>query len=534
MEHESDTTRSEPMIHAHRTDILLIGINAKYIHASFGLRYLLANLGSYRSRASILEFDLNTRIPEMVERALQHHPFVIGIGVYIWNVNQVRSFVYHMKQISPETRIVLGGPEVSFEQATITWLAEADHVISGEADLAFHDLCAALLNSHDSKRQPEKWIQAPPPDVNQLTLPYPYYNELDIRHRIVYVEASRGCPFTCEFCLSALEIPVRAFPLEPFLESLQELYDRGLRHFKFVDRTFNLNIATGMAILKFFEMRYEPGLFLHFEMIPDRLPDPLREIIATFPSGCIQFEIGIQSLNKEVSKNIHRRQNQRKLEENIQYLRKHTGVHLHVDLIAGLPGEDMRSFARGFNQLLRLDPHEIQLGILKRLKGTPMTQRETSFSMIYDEEPPYEILQTSHMNFLQIQRIKRFARYWDLIGNSGNFTQTLKLLLGGSKDAFSTFMHLSDWIYQTTEGQRHGIALTRLLDLIFTYCTGTLRMEADIVATTAWKDYHTPNRNDIPKCLRPYIRDLPNRNKLHPNPASSAQKRQVQHQQTRS
>src|SRR6185295_16549237 len=216
-------------------------------------------------------------------------------------------------------------------------------------DFKFAEVCSAILAGN---RPAQKVIPAELPDMNRIVLPYGLYTNDDIAHRVVYVEASRGCPFTCEFCLSSLDIPVRAAPLDLFLAALDRLLARGATQFKFVDRTFNLNLATSRAILEFFLERWRDGLFVHFEMIPDRLPDALREVIAKFPPGALQFEVGIQTFDEATAKNISRRQNYTKLEDNLRYLRASTGVHVHADLIAGLPGETVESFGRGFDRLI--------------------------------------------------------------------------------------------------------------------------------------------------------------------------------------
>ncbi|MCI0536833.1 MAG: B12-binding domain-containing radical SAM protein [Verrucomicrobiales bacterium] len=482
-------------------DIVLTTLNAKYIHASFGLRYLLANLGSLRPRACLLEFDINQRVTDIVEAILARRPKIVALGIYIWNAQLSGEVVGMIKRVRPDSTIVLGGPEVSFETEQQAICQKADYVITGEADFKFAELCAGLLRGDEPE---QKVIPAELPDLHKLVLPYDFYDERDVAHRIIYVEASRGCPFTCEFCLSSLDVPVRPVPLDPLLESLQRLLDRGVQQFKFVDRTFNLNLNTSQAILEFFLARYRPGLFLHFEMIPDRLPEGLRDLIVRFPPGALQFEVGIQSFNDEVSRRIKRRQNLDKLAENFRFLRNHTGVHIHADLIVGLPGESLESFGRGFDRLIALRPQEIQVGILKRLRGTPIVRHDGEWQMVYSEQPPYEILQNKLLDFETMQRLRRFARYWDLVGNSGNFVETAPLLWKQSGKPFESFMRWSDWLYGAT-GRKHGIALGELAEILFTYLTTELGLEPAEVAPVLWRDYQRGGRSDRPAFLRPYI-----------------------------
>jgi radical SAM superfamily enzyme YgiQ (UPF0313 family) len=399
-------------------DIVLATLNAKYIHASFGLRYLMANLGELRDRACLAEFVINQQPLEIVEAILAKEPRIVGFGVYIWNVEQTTEVVALLKRIRPELIIILGGPEVSYETEGQEIVALADHVITGEADVKFAEVCRELLSdtgtpacgvSEDRQECLPHIIAAELPALNQLASPYELYTDEDLKNRVIYVEASRGCPFTCEFCLSSLDIPVRAFATDAFLASMQRLLDRGATQFKFVDRTFNLHLPTSSAILQFFLDRWREGLFLHFEMVPDRLPEQLRGLIRQFPAGAVQFEVGIQTFDDATSKNISRRQNLDRLADNFRFLREETGVHIHADLIVGLPGEGIESFGRGFDRLVRLGPQEIQIGILKRLRGTPIVRHDDEYRMIYAPHPPYEILSTRDIPFEQMQRMRRFA-----------------------------------------------------------------------------------------------------------------------------
>ena len=506
-------------------DIVLTTLNAKYIHTAFGLRYLFANLGDLSSRAALREFDINQRPLEIVEALLALEPQIIGFGVYIWNTTETAEVIATLKRLRPGLKIILGGPEVSYETAAQAIVQLADHVITGEADLEFASVCRQLLDPAPAA-PPPKIIAARLPEFAQILLPYELYNEADLAHRIVYVEASRGCPFTCEFCLSSLDIPVRQVPLPKFLAEMQKLHDRGLKQFKFVDRTFNLNLATSRAILEFFLARHQPGHFYHFEMIPDRLPAELREIIARFPPGSLQFEVGIQTFNPEVGTHISRRQNYDRLTDNFQFLRTQTGVHIHADLIVGLPGETLASFAAGFDRLIALGPQEIQVGILKRLRGTPISRHDQPFGMVYTPHPPYEILENGLLDFATLQRLRRFARYWDMVGNSGNFIRTTHLIWSGAPSAFHAFFKFSDWLYTRT-GRTDSIALARLAELVFDFLTAIQQLDPDTCAATLWQDWQQAGRRDPPECIRERLAATETR---QPRPPKTAlPKRQARH-----
>jgi radical SAM superfamily enzyme YgiQ (UPF0313 family) len=483
--------------------ILLSTLNAKFIHASVGLRYLYANMGTLQSETRIVEFEASQPAREIVESILEPNPRIVGFGVYIWNVTKTREVISFLKKIRPELIVVIGGPEVSFEYEQQPIVALADYLITGEADVAFRDLCRELM---DGRRPTEKVINAGLPTLPELSLPYQYYTDQDIANRVVYVEVSRGCPFTCEFCLSSIDIPVRQFDHLRVLDELDALYKRGARTFKFVDRTFNLNIRTSLTILNFFLERMEPGLFVHFEMVPDRFPQQLREVVAKFPPGSLQLEIGVQTLNPEVSANISRRQDVAKLKENIAYLRAETSAYLHIDLIVGLPGESVASFGEGFNQIVVLNPHEIQVGILKRLRGTPIKRHDDPYEMKFADEPPYEILQTKDVSFKELQQMGRFARYWDLVANSGNFVESRALVLQAGATPFDAFFSFSEWLYSKV-GRRASINLKSLSELVFEYLVSAGEGEREDLGEMVARDYTRGGRFDLPRVLAPYAPD---------------------------
>lgn len=500
--------------------ITLATLNARYIHASLGLRYLKANMGELESSTSIKEFIISSRPIDIAEELLSDSPDIIGLGVYIWNVVEISALVGLLKTISPNTTIVLGGPEVSFETEKQSLVVQADYIITGMADLAFAELCQNILSNNAPQ---QKIIPVDQPSMNEIRLPYGQFTEEDIANRVIYVEASRGCPFKCEFCLSSLDKTAWPFNVDNFLESMQRLYEKGVRHFKFVDRTFNLKIDSSIRILEFFLEKEDETLFLHFELIPDHLPEKLKAAIKRFPEGALQFEIGIQTFNPEVQSLISRKQDNRKAIDNIRWLREETTAHLHTDLIVGLPGEGIESFAQGFDQLMALNPGEIQVGILKRLRGTPIIRHTDAYDMRYNPSPPYNILSTGVINFNQMQRLSRFARYWDMVANSGRFKNSLPTLLGESP--FSRFMHFSGWLFETT-GQTHKIALKRLFDLVHEYLTSELKISGSTITPALMIDYTRSKSKGVPGFLQSVARSGKS-NILKKK--SKSDKRQVRH-----
>lgn len=480
-----------------------------------------------QERTEILELTTQHATRDIAETILKKNPQILGLGVYIWNTRQSYDLVSLLKRLRPDLKIVLGGPEVSFESENQAICQLADHTIKGESDFLFRDFCREVL----SGATPRKFISGSLPDIKQIRSPYPFYSAEDIRHRVIYVEASRGCPYKCEFCLSSLDKEVRAFNLDLFVSDMEDLIQKGVRQFKFVDRTFNLNFSTSRRILEFFLSRMHLGLFLHFEMVPDRLPVELRELIAKFPPGSLQFEIGVQTFTPEVAKRVSRQQNIPKTEENFAFLTENTQVHIHSDLIAGLPGETLESFQASFDALCKLKPHEIQVGILKRLKGTPIIRHDQEWAMVYQEAPPFSILQTSTMPYETLQSISKFAKFWDLYSNSGNFRRTMPIFwaLADQRETPSLFAEFWDFVVflDQRHPQRHSIALLSLVESVWIYLTQSKGRDLQEVREALIADYAGPGKRDIPAFLRdgnerpkrllrsPSKKHTPHRQQLH-------------------
>ncbi|MDR3341215.1 MAG: DUF4080 domain-containing protein [Treponema sp.] len=490
------------------SDIILATINAKWIHPSLALRLLKANLGEYEDRAEILEFALRQPLAEKIRPILAAAPRILAFSVAIWNHRATVELLRNIREefIKEElgdgvalhgTRgrgairpvIVLGGPEVAYLPAESEIMRYADWVVRGEGEAVFRELCGLLLGKSQGEGVERRYrdlkdgdltgvIQALPSvqkvcgkfidpqrvDITSIDPGYRLYTSEDLSRKLTYIEASRGCPFGCEFCLSSREIGaqrtgdqvVREFPLGSFLGEMEKLIGRGARSFKFLDRTFNLDMKRARRIMEFFLDHLKPGLYVHFEMVPSRFPPELRELLRRFPAGSLRLEVGIQTFNPRTAALIGRPSDPERELEVIGFLRKETNAIIHADLIAGLPGEDLASFAQGFDRLWRIRPTEIQLGILKCLPGTPIIRHSETFGMRYALEPPYEVLETAALSVRDLDRIKNFARFWELIVNRGAFADLGPVFFPEREAVFARFMNLSDWLLQRF-GRNWGI-----------------------------------------------------------------------------
>jgi len=442
--------------------IVLATANARYIHTAFGLRYLKANLHELAPSTEIIEFCLDERPVDMAEAILARNPAIVGLGLYIWNQDLLERLARILRQLRPDLPLVLGGPEVICAEDLPPIAKHASYIVAGEAELAFYELSKALLAGCAPD---QKFIDAALPDLSAIALPYALYSDEDVAHRVLYIEASRGCPHGCEFCLSGRDGTVRRFPEAAVMEALVALWERGARRFKFVDRALHLGITT--AILDFFIDRRADKPFVHFEALLGSLPARLFEKIRQFPAGSLQLEVGVQTLDPSVAARIGRGKTSSEVLSDLARLKAETAAHLHADLVVGLPGETLSSFAAGFDALLAAAPDEFQVGILKRLRGAAITRHDQEWHMHYSASPPYEILQTKDIDFELMQRLKRFSRYFDMVVNSGRFKAAAPLIWT-DQSPFYAFLNFSDWLYAQV-GRTSAIAPTKLADHLIRY-----------------------------------------------------------------
>lgn len=477
-------------------NIILTTLNARYSHTSLALRYLFANLKELKDEAKILEFVINSSNQTIAEKILENNPKIVGIATYIWNAFDVGEIVKIIKKVSPKTIVVLGGPEVSYQPFRVNF-DMADYIISGEGEESFYNLCREI---YDGNCTQPRTIMSPKIDFEKIVLPYDDYTDFDIQNRHIYVENARGCPFECEFCLSSIETKMRYLDLDIFLNEIDKLWNRGARSFKFIDRTFNLKISFAKAILNYFLEKKE-DYFLHFEVIPDNFPDELKELLTKFKAGSLQLEVGIQTLNLDVAKNIRRNLRLEKIKENLRFLSQETHAHMHIDLIIGLPGESVESFGRNLNLLYTLSTGEIQVGILKKLSGTTLDRHDKMYGMVYSDTPPYDILQNDLISFSKMQEMKRFARFWDIIYNSGNFQKTTTLLFEDGK-VYENFYDLTNWLYKRSEST-YKISLDRMAEFLYEYMSK--KHDKEQVANMILQDVMGVGGRKIPPFLKKLV-----------------------------
>ena len=477
------------------SEIVLCTFNARYLHTSIGLRYIYANLKELQKKAKIVEFVINGSVEDAVEQVLKNRPKIVGVGAYIWNAVEVGDFIRILKKVAPQITIITGGPEASYFPHRVDFDG-SDYFIQGEGDVAFYELCRAIFDKNPPKT---RVIRAEVVDLSKIELPYRFYSDEDVSSRYIYVEASRGCPYSCEFCLSSLDKKVRNVEIDRFLNELQILWNRGVRSFKFIDRTFNQGIERANRFMDFF-LSKEPPYFIHFEVVPDNFPSSLKERIKLFPPASLQLEVGIQTLDSAVSERIYRKLNIDKIERNLNFLENETKAHLHVDLIVGLPGESLEGFGRNLDRLYEMTKCEIQIGILKKLSGTTIDRHDEIYGMKYSDKPPYDILQNDLIPYEMMQKMKRFARFWDLVYNSGNFKRSVTYLFKEGR-VYDGFFAFSEWIYSQTQSTWQ-ISLDRLAKLLFDYILEVGYADLQELKEVMKEDLLVIKTRKLPKFLR--------------------------------
>ena len=434
--------------------ILLTAINAKYIHSNLAIYSLRACAGEYKSQIELAEFTINNQKDYILEEIYKRKPDILCFSVYIWNLDYVESVAREFKKICPDTPVWVGGPEVSYEvEDFLTSHPEIDGVMIGEGEETFREVCGYYAGNRELDSiqgiayRDNNGIRVTESRaiMDMSRIPFCYDTMEDFSNRIIYYESSRGCPFSCSYCLSSVDKSLRFRDTELVKKELLFFINQKVPQIKFVDRTFNCNHAHAMEIWRFIKEHDNGVTNFHFEISADLINEEELKLISNMRPGLIQLEIGVQSTNEVTIKEIHRTMKLERLKEVVRAIQSGANVHEHLDLIAGLPYEDYDSFARSFDEIYELKPNQLQLGFLKVLKGSFMYDHAKEYGIIYHDRPPYEVLSTKWISFDDVLRIKKVEEMLEVYYNSGQFEITMKLMDVLYDSAFDFFQRLGDF-----------------------------------------------------------------------------------------
>lgn len=445
--------------------VVLTALDSKFIHSNLAVRYLKAYTKDLDYECVIKEFTVNDRLEKLLEEIIAEHPDVLAFSCYIWNIEMVKTLARLVKLVNPKIEILYGGPEVSYDSESFLSENPGEYVICGEGEETYHEFINWLLWKRENRISEEEannklkiikglsfkidgkvQFNGERPLMDMSKIVFPYTLEDNLENRIVYFESSRGCPFKCKYCLSSTIHNVRFLNVDRVKKELKFLVDKGAKLIKFVDRTFNCNAKFATEIWEFL-ISLDTEATFHFEISADILTDEQIKLLATAPKGRIQFEVGVQTTNNEVLRNINRYVNFEDIREKVEELEKIRNIKQHLDLIAGLPGEDFYSFKKSFNDVYSINPEEIQLGFLKLLKGSDMRAEAEKWEMVYSPYPPYEILSTKDVSYEELLTLKKVEEVVDKYYNSGKFNNILKYFMPKFTTPFDFYQALGEFLH---------------------------------------------------------------------------------------
>ena len=470
--------------------ILLAACNAKYIHSNLAVYDLKAYSSDYDEYVILREYTINQPKDEILKDIYSSGADVVCFSCYIWNISFVRELIRDLVKILPKTAFWAGGPEVSYDaEKFLTEMPEMTGVMVGEGEKTFHDLLEFYIDGKDSLeeisgiayRTGDKIIHNGWRELMDLSaIPFVYEHLEKFENRIIYYESSRGCPFSCSYCLSSIDKKLRFRDLELVKKELQFFLDHRVPQVKFVDRTFNCKHEHAMTIWKYI-LEHDNGVTnFHFEISADLLREEEMELMSQMRPGLIQLEIGVQSTNPETIRAIHRHMDLKKLEHCVNRVHSFRNIHQHLDLIAGLPYEDYDTFHQSFNDVYQMKPDQLQLGFLKVLKGSLMQKEAEVYGIVYKEKEPYEVLSTNWLTYGEVLKLKMVESMVEVYYNSGQFWHTLEYLVPFEKDAFTFYEKLGSF-YEKKGYSEISHSRMRRYEILLEY----LKEETDVSAEVA-------------------------------------------------
>lgn len=481
--------------------IIIAAINAKYIHKNLAIRYLKAYTQE-DFNVELVEYTIKDPVMNIVSDLIKKKPDFIGFSSYIWNIEEIMKVIEMIRKINPSIILAAGGPEVSYD--VVEWMEKVpalDYILIGEGELTFKQLISALENKTPIeevrgiayRKNSEIILSAPQQKLDLKTVPSPYRFEEDLKDmdkRIAYIETSRGCPFSCQFCLSSIEVGVRYFDREKIKEDILYMMNHGAKTFKFVDRTFNISRSYAMDMFQFLIDHHQPGVVFQFEITADIMrPEVIEFLNEKAPKGLFRFEIGVQSTNDQTNELVKRRQNFEKLTRTVSLVKNGGKIDQHLDLIAGLPKEDYNSFKKTFNDVFELRPEELQLGFLKMLRGTGLRNEADQYNYIYTDSAPYEILGNDVLTFDDMIRIKQVEDILEKYWNDHRMNHTIEYLVTeGFPTPFDFFQDFGAY-WEAQGWSRIGHQLEDLFSRLYEFLHSTTIPHLNVIESLMKYDY---------------------------------------------
>ena len=488
--------------------ILLTAINSKFIHSNLAVRYLKAFTEDLSYECSIREFSINDREEKILEEVIKEKPNVVAFSTYIWNIEMINRLSNLIKMVDKNIEILYGGPEVSYDSFNILKELNGDYIIQGEGEKTYREFVEYKLGEKKLesirglyfKKCNDVIFNGNRPLMNMDEIVFPYKEDENLDNKIVYYEASRGCPFNCKYCLSSTTHGVRFLDIERVKKELQFFIDKKVRLVKFVDRTFNCNFKFSTAIWEFL-INSDTKTQFHFEISADILKPQELEILRKAPKDRFQFEVGVQTTNDDVLRQINRFVNFSDIKEKVLELLAIKNIKQHLDLIAGLPGEDYKSFKKSFNDVYSIGPEEIQLGFLKLLRGSSMREEAELYDMKYSPYPPYEILSTKDISYDELLVLKKVEHIVDKYYNSQKFNNVIKFFIDKFETPFDFFLSLGEF-FEMKDYFNRNIGNSEYYKVFLEFNEKVLKSDNSILRDIIKYDYLTFNkRRGMPEFL---------------------------------